>query len=130
MLDRRKLMQVEWVARSLMALILVVAGTSKLLAEGGFQTYYSGLFANQALRINLPADWVITYLNLIPWIEIGLGIALLVTKLKPFTIYAWYLFMASLLIGHYVLQEWSSVNQMLSYFFLGMLCHMLPTRSD
>ena len=123
-------MEVEWVARMLMALILMVAGSSKLLAEGSFQNYYSGMFANQALRINLPAEWVIAYLNLIPWLEIGLGIALLITRLKPITIYAWYLFMASLLVGHYVLQEWSSVNQMLSYFFLGMLCHMLPVRSD
>ena len=130
MLDRRKLMQVELVARCLMALILLVAGSSKLMADGGFQTYYLGLFSNQSLRINLPSELVLFYLSAIPWVEIGLGIALLFARFKPVTLYAWYLFMASLLVGHYVLQEWSSVNQMLPYFFLGMLCHMLPNGSD
>jgi hypothetical protein len=34
--------------------------------------------------------------------------------------------MLSLLVGHYVLQEWSAVNQMLDYFFLGLVCLILP----
>jgi len=130
MITTKKLIQVEFVARSLMSLILLTAGISKLFSAGGFANYYSGQFAQDSLRINLPTSLVDIYLNLIPFIEIGLGAALLVTALKRYTVYAWYLFMASLLVGHYVLQEWSAVNQMLAYFFLGMICHLLPSKNE
>lgn len=121
--------QIERVSRWLMALILLTAGTSKLFSEGGFSAYYIGQFAAESLRIQLPSNLVRLYLSVVPFIELGLGLALLFARLKPFTIYSWYAFMASLLVGHYVLQEWSSVNQMLSYFFLGMICHALPVSS-
>jgi len=130
MIERKKLTQVEHVARWLMALILLTAGTSKLFSAGGFKGYYSGIFGNPDLRINLPAFSYDIYLALIPFIEIGLGAALLLASLKRFTIWAWYGFMASLLVGHYILQEWSAVNQMLPYFFLGMICHLLPTKAE
>ena len=129
-LERSKQIQIEWVARHLMALILVVAGTSKLFSDGSFATYYAGQFASEALRIQVPNVLISIYLTVIPFIELGLGVALLLARLKPLTVYAWYAFMASLLVGHYVLQEWSSVNQMLGYFFLGMICHALPTHAD
>ena len=126
----RNSIQIEFVARSLMALILLTAGTSKLFSEGGFAAYYAAQFGAESLRINLPNGLVRLYLTLIPFVELGLGTALLIARLKPFTIYAWYGFMASLLVGHYVLQEWSSVNQMLSYFLLGMVSHALPSYLD
>lgn len=128
MIEKRNLIQIEWVARGLMALILITAGTSKLFSSGGFKAYYSGLFANPDLRINAPQILVDSYLTLIPFIEIALGLSLLIVSLKRYTIWAWYGFMASLLVGHYILQEWSVVNQMLPYFFLGMIAHALPTR--
>ena len=130
MLDIKKQTQVEQAARWVMALILLTAGTSKLFSAGGFKNYYSGIFGNADLRINLPAFSYDIYLTLIPFIEIGLGVALLIASLKRFTVWGWYAFMASLLVGHYVLQEWSSVNQMLPYFFLGMICHILPTKAE
>lgn len=130
MLDMKKQTQVEQVARWVMALILLTAGTSKFFSAGGFKNYYSGIFGNADLRINLPAFSYDIYLTLIPFIEIGLGAALLIASLKRFTVWGWYAFMASLLVGHYVLQEWSSVNQMLPYFFLGMICHILPTKAE
>ena len=130
MIQTEKLIQIERVARCLMALILITAGISKFFSGGGFAAYYLGQFSSDALRINLPAGLVSLYLNLIPFIEVGLGFALLVSKLKPYTVYMWYAFMASLLVGHYVLQEWSAVNQMLAFFFLGMICHILPTKHN
>ncbi len=130
MIDKQKLIEVEKVARWLMALILLTAGISKFFSDGGFKAYYSGLFGNEDLRLNFPAFTYDTYLSLIPFIEVGLGIALLFVALKRFTIWAWYAFMASLLIGHYILQEFSAVNQMLIYFVLGMICHILPTKPD
>lgn len=127
MIEKRTLTQIEFVARGLMALILLTAGTSKFFSSGGFKAYYSGIFANPDLRINAPQTFVDFYLTAIPFIEIALGLALLFVSLKRFTIWAWYGFMASLLVGHYILQEWSAVNQMLPYFFLGMIAHALPT---
>ena len=108
-----------------MILILLTAGTSKFFSSGGFFEYYSQLFQGE-LRIVLPATLVNLYLACIPFIEIGLGLALAVTALKPWTVYAWFAFMLSLTLGHYVLQEWSAVNQMLDYIFLGLLCLVLP----
>ena len=130
MLDIKKQVDVERMARWLMALILLTAGISKFFSKGGFRGYYSGQFANPDLRINLPAFSFDFYLTLIPFIEVILGAALFVTALKKYTVWAWYAFMASLLFGHYVLQEWSEVNQMLPFFFLGMICHLLPTQAE
>jgi uncharacterized membrane protein YphA (DoxX/SURF4 family) len=130
MISSKKLGNIEMVARGLMALILITASTSKFFGAGGFKAYYSGLFQNPDLRINIPAPLIDTYLTLIPFVEITLGLCLLLPMLKRYTVWAWYAFMASLLIGHYILQEWSVVNQMLAYFFLGFLVHALPTRAE
>ena len=130
MIERKKLAEVEQMARWLMALILLTAGISKFFSGGGFKTYYSGLFGNEDLRLNFPAFTYDTYLAIIPFIEVVLGAALLVVALKRYTIWAWYAFMASLLVGHYILQEFSAVNQMLIYFILGMICHILPTKAE
>lgn len=130
MIDKNKLTQVEHVSRWLMALILLTAGISKFFSHGSFKAYYAGLFANEDLRLNFPAFTYEIYLALIPFIEVGLGAALLIVSLKRYTIWAWYAFMASLLVGHYILQEFSAVNQMLIYFVLGMICHILPTKDE
>ncbi len=123
------LKEIERLARITMAVILLTAGTSKLFSGGGFFDYYSALFQGD-LRIQLPAFLVNSYLQLIPFIEVGLGICLLVNRLRGFALYAWFAFMLSLLVGHYVLQEWSAVNQMLGYFLLGFLCMALPAHQS
>lgn len=115
----------ERVTRIVMITILLTAGTSKLFSGGGFFDYYSGLFQGD-LRMTLPAGLVNLYLAVIPYIEIGLGIALFSNRFKWYAVHGWFLFMLSLTIGHYVLQEWAAVNQMLDYFFLGILCLVLP----
>ena len=108
-----------------MLTILLTAGTSKFFSHGGFFEYYSMLFQGD-LRIRLPEFLVNAYLQLIPFIEIGLGLALFSNRYKRLAMYGWFAFMLSLLVGHYILQEWSAVNQMLDYFFLGLLCFVLP----
>ena len=70
------------------------------------------------------------FLSAVPFIELTLGLALLSNKYKNYTAYAWLGFMLSLMFGHYILQEWSAVNQMLDYIFLGLLCLILPTHSS
>ncbi len=105
-------------------------GTSKLFSGSGFQEYYSGLFAAESLRISLPPVLIHLYLSVIPFIEIGLGLALISNRYKTYTTYGWFAFMLSLLFGHYILEEWSSVNQMLDYIFLGLICYVLPSHES
>ena len=128
MISESKLKDAERIVRITMILILLTAGTSKFFSLGGFFEYYSQLFQGD-LRINLAPFLVNFYLKVIPFIEILLGLALLSNKNKVYAVYGWFIFMLSLLFGHYILQEWSSVNQMLSYIFLGLLCLILPNHS-
>jgi uncharacterized membrane protein YphA (DoxX/SURF4 family) len=123
--EKETLKDAERIVRIVMIVILLTAGTSKFFSHGGFFEYYSKLFQGD-LRIRVPAPLVNAYLQVIPFIELGLGFALLSNQHKRLALYGWFAFMLSLLIGHYILQEWSSVNQMLDYFFLGLLCMVLP----
>lgn len=127
--ETRLLKDAERVVRIVMITILLTAGTSKLLSGGGFFDYYAALFQGP-LRIQLPPLLVNGYLSVIPFIELGLGLALLSNRYKHLVVHGWFGFMLSLLLGHYVLQEWSAVNQMLDYFFLGLLCMLLPTHAS
>jgi uncharacterized membrane protein YphA (DoxX/SURF4 family) len=129
MIPVQKLKDAERIVRITMILILLTAGTSKFFSDGGFFNYYSVLFQGE-LRINLPVSLVNLFLSLVPFIEISLGLALLSNKYKDYTVYAWLGFMLSLMFGHYILQEWSSVNQMLDYIFLGLLCLVLPAHAS
>jgi hypothetical protein len=129
MFEKTNLKDAERIIRIVMIAILLTAGTSKLFSHGGFLDYYSALFQGD-LRIRMPAWLINSYLAVIPFIEIGLGCALFSNLYKRRAIYGWFAFMLSLLIGHYILQEWSSVNQMLDYFFLGLLCFLLPSHQS
>mgnify|MGYP006436401457 FL=1 len=129
MIPVQKLKDAERIVRITMILILLTAGTSKFFSDGAFYNYYSELFQGE-LRINLAESLVNLFLSLIPFIEISLGLALLSNEYKGYTVYAWLGFMLSLMFGHYILQEWSAVNQMLDYIFLGLLCLILPTHSS
>jgi len=129
MIPVQKLKDAERVVRITMILILLTAGISKFFSDGAFFDYYSVLFQGE-LRINLPGLLVNLFLCLVPFIEISLGLALLSNKYKGYTVYAWLGFMLSLMFGHYILQEWSAVNQMLDYIFLGLLCLVLPAHAS
>lgn len=128
MIAMQSLKDAERVVRLTMIVILLVAGTSKFFSQGGFFEYYSALFQGD-LRIRLPAWMADTFLRLIPYIEITLAVALAFERSRQQAIYGWFAFMLCLLFGHYVLQEWSAVNQMLDYIFLGLLCLILPNHA-
>ena len=129
MIDKTRLKDAERIVRVTMIVILLSAGISKLFSGGGFSDYYSNLFQGD-LRIRLPALLVDGYLAMIPFIEIGLGLALISNRWRLQAIYGWFAFMLSLLVGHYVLEEWSAVNQMLDYVFLGLLGLVLPAHGS
>ncbi|MGK0374431.1 MAG: putative membrane protein YphA (DoxX/SURF4 family) [Arenicella sp.] len=129
MISQHRLQDAERIARLTMIIILLTAGTSKFFSNHGFYDYYSTLFQGD-LRIKLPASLVNLYLLAVPFVEIGLGLALLSNQFRTTVIYAWFAFMLSLLFGHYILQEWSAVNQMLSYIFLGLTTLILPAHQS
>ena len=129
MISQLKLKDAERIIRITMILILITAGTSKFFSQGGFFEYYSQLFQGE-LRINLFPLLVNLYLKATPFVEIFLGLALFSNKYKVYAVYGWFVFMLSLLFGHYILEEWSSVNQLLDYIFLGLLCFILPNHSS
>lgn len=124
--DIQVLKDAERFIRFAMAVTLVTAGVSKLFSHGGFAAYYSGLFKNPELRINLPPLLVDAFLNTTPFIEIGLGLGLLYTPLRRFFVKAWCLFFVAIEFGHYILQEWATVNQIIPFFTLGAICMILP----
>jgi uncharacterized membrane protein YphA (DoxX/SURF4 family) len=126
MIDANRIKDAERIVRITMILILLTAGTSKLFSGGGFFDYYSALFQGD-LRIHLPTALVDAFLHATPWVELLIGLALFSTRHKAFVVYAWFAFMLCLMFGHYVLQEWSAVNDMLDYVFLGILCQVLPS---
>jgi len=129
MIEKSTLKDAERVVRVVMVVILLTAGTSKFFSHGGFFDYYSKLFQGD-LRIHLPPFFVDGYLRVTPFVEVGLACALLSNRHKVPAVYGWFVFMLSLLVGHYILQEWSSVNEMLDYFFLGLLCLVLPNHQS
>ena len=129
MISQHRLQDAERIARLTMIIILLTAGTSKFFSSHGFYDYYSGLFQSD-LRITLPATLVNFYLAAVPFVEIGLGLALLSNRFRTIAIYGWFAFMLSLLFGHYILQEWSAVNQMLAYIFIGLITLVLPAHES
>jgi hypothetical protein len=130
MISPINLKDAERVVRVVMITILLTASFSKFMSHGGFQQAYLSAFQVDSLRIQVPSAIISTYLAVIPWIELSLGVALMSNRHKNITVYGWFGFMLSLTVGHYILQEWSAVNDMLDYFFLGLLCFVLPNHQS
>jgi hypothetical protein len=116
-----RLKNAERLARLVMIVTLVTAGVSKFCSHGQFVEYYSGAFAAEKLRIHLPQWLIYGFLQATPFLELAIAAALSVTRLKPYSVYAWFAFFLSLEVGHYLLEEWSEVNQMIPFFLSGWL---------
>jgi hypothetical protein len=124
--SERTLKNAERLARLVMIVTLLAAGISKFCSHGQFVEYYSHAFAAEKLRIHLPAWLTSAFLQATPFLELTIATTLAITRLKPYSIYAWFAFFLSLEVGHYVLEEWSDVNQMIPFFLLGLACLVLP----
>jgi uncharacterized membrane protein YphA (DoxX/SURF4 family) len=120
----------ERLLRAAMILTEVTAGVSKLCSKGAFRHYYSGLFRAPELRIHLPPALVDAFLAATPFIEIGIGIGLLWTAQRRFFATAFCLFFMALEFGHYVMEQWSPVNEMIPFIVLGALVILLPSHAS
>jgi hypothetical protein len=58
--------------------------------------------------------------------ELAIGLGLLYTPLKRFFTHTWCLYFVMLEFGHYVLEQWSSVNEMIPIILMGAFCLILP----
>ena len=125
-LQPASLKDAERLLRLAMVVTLATAGVSKLSTHGAFAQHYSDLFQAPGLRIHLPSLVVDAFLRLTPFLEIGIGLGLLWTPLRRYFVQAWCLFFMALEFGHYVLEQWSPVNEMIPYVLLGAVALMLP----
>jgi len=126
LIDLKTLKNAELILRLTMMITLLVAGISKFFSNGNFHTYYLKQFSNEALRINLPTFTFDIYLRLIPFIEVGIAIALITSIKRRFFIVVWIAYFISLEMGHYVLEEFTSANMIIPYILLGVFAYILP----
>jgi hypothetical protein len=122
----KTLRNAELLSRLTMSVTLLVAGISKYYSHGEFQRYYLKLFANPELRINLPLSLIDICLSLIPFLEVGIGLALLAGLQRRFFIVAWVLYFNSLEIGHYILEEFTTVDAIIPIIVFGVFAYILP----
>jgi len=122
----KTLKNAELLLRLTMIITLLVAGISKFCSNGNFHKYYLKLFLNPGLRINLPSFLIDIYLSLIPFIEVGIAIALITSLKRRFFIVVWILYFISLEVGHYVLEEFTSVDLIVPIILFSVVAYILP----
>ena len=122
----KTLKNAELLLRLTMIVTLLVAGISKFCSDGNFHKYYLKLFSNPDLRINMPSFLSDIYLSLIPFIEVGIAIALITSVKRRFFIVVWILYFISLEIGHYILEEFTSVDLIIPIILFGIIAYILP----
>jgi uncharacterized membrane protein YphA (DoxX/SURF4 family) len=125
-INLKTLKNAEVLLRLTMIITLLVAGISKFCSNGNFHKYYFKLFSNPDLRINPPSFLFDIYLSLIPFIEVGIAIALITSVKRRFFIVIWILYFISLEIGHYVLEEFTSVDLIIPIILFGIIAYVLP----
>ena len=123
----KTLKNAEFLLRITMIITLFVAGVSKFFSQDSFYSYYSKLFSNEELRINLPSFTFDIYLKLIPFIEIAIALALLSSFKRRFFIVVWIVYFLTLEIGHYILEEFTTVDIVIPFILLGTATYILPS---
>jgi uncharacterized membrane protein YphA (DoxX/SURF4 family) len=122
----KTLKNAEILLRLTMSVTLLIAGISKYYSNGQFHLYYLKMFENPELRINLSPTFIDLYLSLIPIVEIGVGLALLSGLKRRFFIVVWILYFITLEVGHYILEEFTSVDLILPIILFGVFAYILP----
>jgi hypothetical protein len=120
----------ERILRLAMIVTELTAGVSKLYSKGGFRRYYSGVFQAPGLRIHLPPVLVDAFLAATPFIELGIGLGLLWTTQRRRFASAFCAFFMALEFGHYIMEQWSPVNEMIPFIILGAIDFMLPNHAS
>jgi len=122
----KTLKNAELLLRLTMSITLLVAGISKFCSHGNFHKYYLKLFLNPSLRINVPSFIIDAYLSLIPFIEVGIALALITSLKRRLFIVIWIVYFISLEVGHYVLEEFTSSDLIISIILFGVAAYILP----
>lgn len=126
----KTLKNAELILRTTMIITLLIAGISKLFSNGNFHKYYLKQFSNEELRINLPSFSFDIYLKLIPFIEVGIALALITSFKRRFFIVVWIAYFITLELGHYVLEEFTSANMIIPFILLGTAAYILPAHKN
>ena len=125
----KTLKNAELLLRLTMTITLLVAGISKFCSHGNFHKYYLKLFLNPSLRINVPSFIIDAYLSLIPFIEVGIALALITSIKRCLFIVIWIVYFISLEVGHYVLEEFTSSDLIISIILFGVVAYILPAHN-
>ncbi|MBK7981096.1 MAG: hypothetical protein IPK06_14035 [Ignavibacteriae bacterium] len=125
-IELKTLKNAELLLRFCMMVTLIIAGISKFCSHGSFHDYYLLLFTKDSLRIQLPSIIYNIALTIIPYIEILIGMGLFLTKYRLVFIVIWVFYFIFLEVGHYILEEWLSVDAMIPFVLLGVAAYILP----
>jgi hypothetical protein len=109
----------DLLVRFTVMILLLVAGINKFYSHGAFDKYYLQQFANGEQRISLPSFLFNFYLDTIPFVEVGIAIALIMSLNRRFIIAIWILYFTTLEVAHYILKELTSVDLIIPYGFIG-----------
>lgn len=126
----RILKNAELMLRITMAVAMLIAGISKFFSHGGFQEYYLSQFTKEGLRIQLPEFLPYIGLHIIPYVELGLGILLLIPKTRRLFTVLFVFYIITLTVGHYIMEEFLEVDVVLPLVFLGIASYILPAHSS
>ncbi|MBW7892041.1 MAG: DoxX family membrane protein [Chitinophagaceae bacterium] len=123
----RILKNAELLLRLTMIVATITAGVSKFFSHGGFHDYYLQQFNRPELRIQLPSFLPDFYLTIIPFIEVGLGLALFIPRTRRIFAVVFVLYFLTLSVGHYIMEEFLEVDVVLPLTLIGILDYILPS---
>jgi len=76
--------------------------------------------------MNLPAALVDLYITIIPFLEVAIALALITGFKRRLFVVVWVVYFMSLEFGHYVLEEFNSVDLIISIILFGIVDYILP----
>lgn len=120
----------ELALRICMSVAMLTAGISKFFSKGAFREYYLGQFTRDTLRIQLPEIMPYIMLHSIPFIEVSLGLLILIPKTRRFFSMAFVFYILMLTVGHYIMEEFIDVDVVLPLAFFGIVAYILPAYSS
>lgn len=122
----RILKNAEFLLRLTMAVAIFTAGYSKFHSGGQFQAWYFKLLTDPTHRLQFPGWLMGPWLDAIQYVEVGLGLGLLIPRLRRLFAVLFVFHVLGLAVGHYVMEEFLEVDVVLPWVFFGVTVYVLP----
>ncbi|WP_299523863.1 MauE/DoxX family redox-associated membrane protein [uncultured Lutibacter sp.] len=128
-METKNLKSIERIARVFLILLLIVGASYKLMDLENFVTYYEGLFTKSYV-FKLPRGLILVLLYVMPFFELLIGFLLIFSKTRFFGLYGYLIYIMTMMLGEYFMDNFHNVNGTLDYMFIGFLCILLPTHKS